>query len=270
VTALSAIDDWDVPTAAAAVFDADAVREEHGPVDHTFRLASVSKVIAAIAVQVAIEEGTVGLDDPAGPEGSTVCHLLAHASGLAPDGDAQPLGEPGRRRIYSNTGFEVLAEHVAGATGMPFPEYVRLALVEPLGLTRTDVSGSAAHGYHSSVQDLSALLRAVIGGELLAETTVEAMTTPAFPDLAGVLPGYGKQDPNPWGLGVEIRGDKSPHWTAPANSPRTWGHFGQSGTFVWYDPDPGLGLVVLTDRDFAQWAMDAWPELATAVLEDHR
>ena len=272
MTALGAIDEWDVPTAAAAVVGAGGIRDEHGPTDQVLRLASVSKVVAAVAVHVAIEEGSVSLDDPAGPEGSTVRHLLAHASGLGPDGDV--LEPPGRRRIYSNAGFEQLADHVGEAAGMPFAEYARLALVEPLGLTRTDVSGSPAHGYRSSVHDLCTLLHAVVGHRLLAEQTVATMTSPAFPDLAGVLPGYGKQDPNPWGLGVEIRGDKSPHWTAPANGPRTWGHFGQSGTFVWFDPDAddgaGLGLVVLTDRDFDQWAIDAWPVLSAAVLEDPR
>ena len=268
MTALSTIDRWDVPTAAAAVFDADTVREEHGAVQEAFPLASVSKVLAAVAVHVAVEEGSVGLDDPAGPEGSTVRHLLAHASGLGPDGAV--LEPPGRRRIYSNAGFEQLADHVTRATGMPFADYCHLALVDAFGLADSEVSGSPAHGYRSSVRDQCTVLRAVVGGQLLAAETVDAMTTPAFPALRGVLPGYGAQDPNPWGLGVEIRGDKSPHWTAPANSPRTWGHFGQSGTFVWYDPDAGMGLVVLTDRDFAQWAIDAWPELTAAVLEDHR
>ena len=118
------------------------------------------------------------------------------------------------------------------------------------------------------------VLQAVTAHRLLAPTTLEQMTTPAFPDLAGVLPGFGKQDPNPWGLGVEVRGNKSPHWTSPRNSPRTWGHFGRSGTFVWFDPGAGhdgtgLGLVVLTDRDFDQWAVDAWPPLASAVLQEH-
>lgn len=277
--ALDQIDVWDVPHVAAAVFDAGGVIEQRGPTDRTFSLASVSKVIAAIAVQVAVEEGSVQLDDPAGPDGSTVRHLLAHASGLGPDGAV--LEPPGRRRIYSNAGFEQLADHVAGRTGMAFDEYVRLGLVDPLGLGRADVAGSPAHGYESSVDDLVVLLRAVVGGRLLAEETVAAMTEPAFPDLAGVLPGYGKQEPNPWGLGVEIRGEKAPHWTADANSPTTWGHFGQTGTFVWFDPTPhsdlaaaaehgGLGLVVLTDRDFGPWAVDAWPPLSAAVLESHR
>lgn len=267
--ALAQVDGWDVPNVAAAVFDAEHVLERHGDTARVFALASVSKVLAATAVHVAVEEGSITLDDPAGPEGSTVRHLLAHASGLPPDGDPEPLGPPGNRRIYSNTGFEVLGDHVAGATGMPFDEYTRLALVEPLGLGATDVSGSPAHAHRSSVDDLATLVQAVVGGQLLAPATVEAMTTPAFADLAGVLPGYGKQDPNPWGLGVEVRGDKHPHWTAPGNSARTWGHFGRAGTFVWFDPEADIGLVVLTDRDFDRWAIEAWPPLAAAVLTAH-
>lgn len=269
--ALETIDRWDVPTAAAAVFDRTGILDRHGMVDAGFELASVSKAIAAIVTHVAVEEGSTGLDDPAGPDGSTVRHLLAHASGLGPDG--QVLEPPASRRIYSNAGFEQLTEHVGDATGMAFPEYARLALVEPLALEASDFSGSPAHGYRSSVLDLCAVLQAVVRNRLLAASTLEAMTTPAFPDLAGVLPGYGSQDPNPWGLGVEVRGDKSPHWTAPGNSARTWGHFGQTGTFVWFDPDAGergLGLVVLTDRDFGPWAVEAWPTLSAAVLAEHR
>ncbi len=265
--ALEAIGEWDVPHAAAAVFTPDRRTATHGPIDDAFALASVSKVLAAIAVHIAVEEGTVGLDEPAGPEGSTVRHLLSHASGLPPDGEPRPLGPPGRKRIYSNVGFEVLAEHVTSAVGMPFAEYVHLAIVEPLGLRATAVDGSPAHGYRSSVADLVAVLTAVTAGRLLAPETLATMTTPAFPELAGVLPGFGAQDPNPWGLGVELRGHKSPHWTAPTNSPRTWGHFGRSGTFVWFDPDIATGLVVLTDRDFGPWAVDAWPRLASGVVE---
>lgn len=270
--ALDQIDDWDVPNVAAAVFTPSDTLETSGAVDRPFALASVSKVLAAITTHVAIEEGTVSLDDPAGPEGSTVAHLLAHASGLAPDGDPQPLGPPGSKRIYSNLGFEELARHLDERAGMSYEEYARLALVDTLGLAGTDVSGSPAHAHRSTVDDLVTVLRAVTGNRLLAPATVEAMTTPAFPELAGVLPGYGRQDPNPWGLGVEVRGDKDPHWTSPDNSARTWGHFGRAGTFVWFDPDAGdagTGLVVLTDRDFDRWAIDAWPPLATAVLQEH-
>lgn len=265
---------WDVPTVAAAVVGIDGVRERTGPTGHPFALASVTKVLTAIAVHVAVEEGTVSLDDDVsavgGPRGATVRHLLAHASGLPPDGDRRPLGPVGRRRIYSNVGFEVLADHVSRATGMPFARYAHAALVESLGLPATSAEGSPAHGYRSSVDDLTSALDAVLGGRLLAPETVATMTAVAFPELAGVLPGFGRQDPNPWGLGVEVRGHKSPHWTAPDGSPATWGHFGQSGTFLWWDPDASVGLVVLTDRDFGPWAATAWPELSSAVLAEHR
>ncbi len=267
---LEEVRSWDVPHAAAATFGADGVRARIGPTDRPFPLASVSKVLMAVATLVAVEEGSIALDDPAGPQDSTVRHLLAHASGLPPDGDRQPLGPAGRRRIYSNVGFEVLGEHLATATGMPAGDYVRLALVEPLALAATDVTGSPAHGYSSSVDDLVTALTAVVTGRVLASETVTDMTSPVFPDLVGVLPGFGAQDPNPWGLGVEIRGHKSPHWTAADNSPATWGHFGRAGTFVWFDPQVGTGLVVLTDRDFGPWAAQAWPRLASTVLASAR
>ena len=59
---------------------------------------------------------------------------------------------------------------------------------------------------------------------------------PQFPDLAGIVPGVGRFDPCPWGLGFEIRGRKSPHWTGRTNSPATFGHFGGAGTMMWVDP----------------------------------
>jgi CubicO group peptidase (beta-lactamase class C family) len=268
VGALSQIDGWDVGTAAAAILTPTGVVSAHGPADRTFPLASVSKVLTSVAVHVAVVLRSTTPSDAAGPPGSTVRHLLAHTSGLPPDGDRTPLGPPERKRIYSNVGFEVLGEHVTERTGMPFEEYARLALVEPLGLTSTDVSGSPAHAHSSSVDDLCRLLQAVVCGELLASSSIDVMTTPAFPDLAGVLPGFGAQDPNPWGLGVEVRGQKDPHWTAPSNSPGTWGHFGRAGTFVWWDPAVELGLVALTDREFGPWAVEAWPALASAVLAE--
>jgi CubicO group peptidase (beta-lactamase class C family) len=73
-------------------------------------------------------------------------------------------------------------------------------------------------------------------------------------------------DPNDWGLGFELRDGKSPHWTGTRNSPRTFGHFGGSGTFLWVDPDAGIALACLTDLDFGDWAKDAWPRLSDQVL----
>src|SRR5271165_5866261 len=73
--------------------------------------ASVTKPATALAALVAVEEGSLSLDEPAGPPGATVRHLLAHASGLGLD-PGPPLAAPGTRRIYSNAGYQVLADRV--------------------------------------------------------------------------------------------------------------------------------------------------------------
>lgn len=267
---LAITETWPVPTAAAAVVRADGtVVGRHGPTGHRFPLASVTKPLAAYAVLVAFEEGAVELDEPAGPAGSTVRHLLAHTSGLAFD-EHRVSAEPGTRRIYSNAGFEALADHVAKATDIPFPEYLRQAVLEPLGMTATALEGSAAKDAVSTVDDLARFAAEVQAPRLLDARTVRDAMTVSWPGLAGLLPGYGRQTPNDWGLGVEIRDGKAPHWTGASSSPRTFGHFGQSGTFLWVDPDAGAACVALTDRAFGPWAVEAWPRFTDAVLAELR
>jgi CubicO group peptidase (beta-lactamase class C family) len=128
----------------------------------------------------------------------------------------------------------------------------------------TTLEGSPAHGGVSTVTDLLAFADGI--SRLLAPETFSRMTTPHLPELVGVLPGWGRQEPNPWGLGPEIRSGKSPHWTGGSNSPFTWGHFGQAGTFLWVDPLANTTLVVLTDLPFGDWAKPRWPALSDAVL----
>ena len=84
------------------------------------------------------------------------------------------------------------------------------------------------------------------------------------------MPGFGRQNPNDWGLGFELRDGKTPHWTGQTNSPRTFGHFGRSGTFLWVDPDAGLACACVTNRDFGPWAAEAWPALSDEVLATFR
>ncbi|MDN3297210.1 serine hydrolase domain-containing protein [Streptomyces ficellus] len=267
---LAMIENWPVPNAAAAVVRADGtVAGAHGPTDRPFPLASVTKPLAAYAVLVAYEEGAVELDEPAGPEGSTVRHLLAHTSGLAFD-EHRVMAPPGTRRIYSNAGFEVLADHVAKATDIPFAEYLRQAVLEPLGMTATALDGSPAKDAVSTVDDLVRFAAEVQAPRLLDPRTVLAAMSVVHPGLSGVLPGYGRHKPNDWGLGFEIRDAKSPHWTGTSSSPRTVGHFGQSGTFLWIDPDASAACVTLTDRAFGPWAIEAWPPFTDAVLAELR
>lgn len=263
--ALEAIDGWGAEHAAAGVVRRAEVVAAHGPADHVFRWASVTKLVTASAVLVAAEEGIVELDEPAGPEGSTVRHLLAHASGLPFEGD-DPIGRPGERRIYSNTGYEALGRFVADRADMPFAEYLRAAILEPLGMERSELRGSPAAELHGPLPDLLAFARELLAPSFVAPETFAEATGVAFPGLDGVLPGIGRQEPLDWGLGFELKGAKRPHWTGERNSPGTFGHFGGSGTFLWVDPEAGVALGCLTDREFDRWALEAWPALSDAVL----
>src|SRR4029077_8681091 len=141
------------------------------------------------------------------------------------------------------------------------------AVLEPLGM-RAELRGSAAAGIHGSPDAGLALARELQSPTLVAPETLAEMTSVQFPGLNGVLPEVGRFDPNDWGLGVELRDSQQPHWTGTRNSERPFGHFGGSGTFLWIDPAPGLALACLTDRGFAAWALEAWPRLSDAVLEE--
>lgn len=241
-----------------------------GDVDANWRIASVSKLMTAWAVHVATEEGTVSLEDTCepvgGPAGATLAHLLAHASGLPFEGPA-PMAPVGAKRIYSNAGYEVAAEHVADRSGMPFARYLREAVFEPLGMNATMLAGSPARDVHSTIADL-----ALFAGELMRPTLVSRdswrrFATNAFGDLDGVVPGIGAQSPCPWGMGAEIRGLKKPHWTGDRNSAATFGHFGATGSFLWVDPVADVACAGLGSLDFGDWSLVAWPNLADAVLD---
>ena len=240
----------------------------HGDTAREYRLASVTKPLVARAAQVAVEEGVVDLDTPAGPPGSTVRHLLAHTSGLSMH-SAEVLAAPGTRRVYSNYGFAVLAETIEGESGIGFDRYLREAVLEPLGMTASRLEGgvpAAGYGAVSTTADLASFAAELLSPRLVSAQMHAEATTVAFPGLDGVLPGFGVQRPNDWGLGFEIRDGKAPHWTGAANSAATYGHFGQTGTFIWVDPAADLALVVLTDRDFGDWAKPLWPAVSDAVV----
>jgi CubicO group peptidase (beta-lactamase class C family) len=228
----------------------------------------VTKLLTTLAVLVAAEEGTVDLDEPAGAPGATVRHLLAHASGLAPDGRS-PIAAPASRRIYSNAAFEMLADLVAQRAEMDFAAYLRGAVLEPLRITGR-LAGSAAHSFAGTLEDLAALGWELLSPTVIARQTLDEATAVAFPGLSGVLPGFGRMEPNDWGLGFELRDAKSPHWTGATNSTLTFGHFGRSGTFLWVDPEAEVAVACLTDLAFGDWATDAWPTLADAILAELR
>ena len=259
--ALRQVADW--PCQNVAVGVTGAAEATHGDVERRFAWASVTKLATAVAMLVAAEEGIVDLDEPAGPPESTFRHLLAHASGL-PFEDGAPIARPGRRRIYSNYGFDVAAALVGERAGMAFEQY----FAHVWSGTGMQLAGSAGSGASGSLGDALALARELATPARIAQETLDEARTVQFPGLGGVLPGFGRQDPNDWGLGFELRDAKSQHWTGARNAPATYGHFGRSGTFLWVDPVAGVALACLTDRPFGDWAVESWPRLADAVLAE--
>lgn len=270
MSAIDLLSGWPVDNAAAGWIDEAGHVHRTSNSDQPFPVASLTKPLFALAVLVAVEEGSLALDQPAGPPGSTIRHLLAHASGLGPD-PGKPLTQVARRRIYSNHGFDVLGQELQGGSGLDPALYFHEAVAAPLGMHQTSLGPSPARSAVSTVDDLLLFLAELRQPTLVDPATVAEAVTPQFPTLSGVLPGFGKQEPNPWGLGFEIRGDKSPHWTSPLNSPACFGHFGQSGTMLWVDPVPARAAVALANRPFGPWAAQAWPDFSSAVIQEpHR
>ena len=224
----------------------------------------------ALAVLVAVEEGSVDLDQPAGPDGldpapparprvrprpSTAACSPARAGGAstATPGSRRPP-PPSRRR-----------------PSIAFATYLAEAVLEPLGMASTTLDGSPAHGRHRDRRRPRAARRRAAGAaRLIDPSTHRTATSVAFPGLKGVVPGYGRQDPNDWGLGLEIRSSKHPHWTAPGNDPATFGHFGRSGCFLWVDPVARWRSPSPPTRSSRPGPIEAWPRLGQAVLDAHR
>lgn len=251
---------WPCDTVVAASLSGSSF----GDTSAVFELASVTKLLSAYATLVAVEEGVFSLSTPLGPEGSTVRHLLAHASGLSHDDltEQKPVGE---RRIYSSSAYALLGEEITRLTDIPFRQYAREAVFEPLGMANTDIYGNPGFGGRSTVDDLLRFMKEIVSPKVLHPSTLEDATTIQFPELNGIVPGYGNYKPCPWGLGFEIKGEKNPHWTGPSMPADTIGHFGQAGTFVWVHRPSRRGVVVLTDRAFGDWAKPLWMDTNEAI-----
>ena len=263
--ALAEVDRWGAANAAAAIVGPDGVRASIGDSARAYAWASVTKPVTALVVLIAAERGLVDLDEPAGPPGSTVRHLLAHASGLAVRGRAGPGGarppphllQPRVRPAWRAGGGPDRAAIRGDTPGVG---------ARTAGDDRHAARGPAIAGPGGLVADLAAFASEAADRRSSRNRTSGAATTVAFPGLPGVVPGVGRFDPCDWGLGFELHGSKSPHWMSDRNSPSTFGHFGGAGTFLWVDPVARVALAALTDRPFGPWALDAWPALSDAVL----
>ena len=284
---LQHLESWQVDNFACFIMEtASGSADIFGDDRKIFKWASVSKLASTLAVLSAVTEGVLTLDAEL-PNGSILSDVLAHASGLGQEIDTS-LGifeqkvviKPRTKRIYSNAGFELLAANLERESGFEFSDYLHEVLFSVAAMDGASVSGElwphagrtgAAAGVSGSIRDLLGLAQAVVWGTPFVDADLlEQAKLPYISDLPGILPGFGEMRRNYWGLGIEVRGDKSPHWTSKRNSPATYGHFGAAGTFLWVDPVQGLSVGVLTDRAFGPWAQRAWPEFSSVVLDAFR
>jgi CubicO group peptidase (beta-lactamase class C family) len=262
---LAEVDGWEVPHPAVAVLDRSGRVVAHGDTTHPSRIASVSKLLTSYAMALAVSEGAVELDDEVGPPGATLAHLLAHTAGYGFESDAAVVAPVGTRRVYSNRGVEEAAAHLERSAGIPFADYLREAVLDPLGMAATEPVGSPAFGFHSTVDDLGRFAAELLAPRLLDPGTLAGWVAVRFPGLAGVVPGVGRFDPCDWGLGFERNFGRPGHWAGSTVSADTFGHFGGSGSFLWVDPARGLSAVCLTDREFGPWALEVWPSLCDRI-----
>ncbi|MFQ6108840.1 MAG: serine hydrolase, partial [Candidatus Aminicenantales bacterium] len=224
--------------------------------ESSYRLASITKTITAIAVLQLVEAGKIDLDAevqiyvPYFPRKKwpvTVRLLLGHLGGishyrndeveghikvhkntkeaLAIFQDFDLIAQPGTKYHYSTYGYNLLGAVVEGASGMPYGEYIKKNIFEPLGMENSrmddpvdliphrvrgyrlingeiknseyvDISSRfAGGGTRSTVVDLLKYAKGIIEGKLLKKETWNQM----FSSMAiqqGLLTGYGMG----WGL----------------------------------------------------------------------
>jgi beta-lactamase class C len=268
--------------------------------DTVFILASISKPMTVTGVMVLADRGELQLSDPVRkfiPEFQggdrdliTVRHVLNHTSGLpdmlpenvdlrkrhAPLSDfvaaackTPLLFKPGTQVRYQSTGILLAAEVARRITKTPTRDFLRTAVFEPLGMSKTSVGlggrriedtaliqltgnedwngnspywrnlGAPWGAFHSTAPDVTRFLEAFLypEGRVLKVETARAMISNQTQPLD-----------TPWGLGWMIK----PGTFGRKCSPETFGHYGSSGTVAWADPRTKITCVLLTTRPAAQ------------------
>lgn len=214
----------------------------------------------------------------------------------------QNLERPPQTRVqYSNVGYGLLALLVEALSGQPFPLALEQLVLNPLGIegylgsepprrvaqlgdVRSPHSGTPLEPFNSAfwrslampwaglVTNAScalALVRAFMGtppGFLHADT-LAAATSSQTDALAGGFLEPLVWSPCPWGLGPELRGNKTPHWVPESASAGSFGHIGASGALAWADPQHGLAWAILGTRsNQSGWMLRAGPAIAATLI----
>lgn len=195
------------------------------------------------------------------------------------------LFPPGTKVSYQSMGIAMLAEIVHQVTGKALPEFLRKEVFDPLGMKDTSLGwqpekkdriaalrletemvrtdwhwntpywlgfGAPWGGLITSPADFACFCQLMVnGGELggvrvLSPATVRAMTN----NQLAAMPQVPEEDRRcrPWGLGWRL------NWPAHSANfgdllgPRTFGHWGATGTVCWIDPDAEAFCVLFTTQ----------------------
>jgi CubicO group peptidase (beta-lactamase class C family) len=233
---------------------------EHGDLEAVRPWASISKLVVAMAFGVEMDWDLHSYTEMVGPQGANFANLLSHSSGLGLE-ESDPVVPIATKRIYSNYGVELAVSRLVGEN--PASEWMSDRVFIPLGMTTTSLVDRPSAGVSGSTNDLATFALAWMRSDLLAPATRDRIVRPYLPDLAGIVPGFGRFSPCPWGMGPEVRGDKD-HWMGDW-PPRSFGHFGQSGSLLLVNVDEAIAVVATSTEPFGSWAVSLWPRWTSAA-----
>lgn len=228
--------------------------DEAGDLEDVRAWASVSKMAVALAFGVEVDRGEHRFDETFGPGEATLANLLSHSSGLGLEENDRRV-ERGTKRVYSNFALNHAVD--VAARGQEAATWLDEQVFAPLGMSSTRLDGRPSADVFGSTNDMCTLGAAWLLPELISEETRNRQIEPYLPELSGIVPGFGRFSPCPWGLGPELRGSKE-HWMGQW-PPSSYGHFGQSGTMMLLNADEGIGLVATSTEPFGAWAIKLWP-----------
>jgi CubicO group peptidase (beta-lactamase class C family) len=232
---------------------------EAGDLEDVRPWASVSKMAVGLAFGVECDWDMHEYSETVGPRGANIANLLSHSSGLGLE-EVDPFVDVGTKRIYSNVGIDYVVDAIM-QDGTP-QSWLNHRVFSGLGMDSTSLQGRPSSGVEGSTNDLATLAIAWLVPEVISRETRDRIIKPYMPELNGIVPGFGRFSPCPWGLGPEVRGHKE-HWMGdwPATS---FGHFGQSGALMLLNADEGIGVVATSTEPFGGWAVELWPEWTSA------
>jgi CubicO group peptidase (beta-lactamase class C family) len=235
---------------------------EAGDLEAVRPWASVSKMAVSLAFAVEFDWELHAPTEGLGPRGATLANLLSHSSGLGlEDGDS--VVDIGTKRVYSNYGIDYAVNAIIGDNTAA--NWLDVRVFQPFGMSTSKLAGRPSSGVEGSTSDLARLAVGWLRPDGISRETRTHMITPYLSNLDGIVPGFGRFSPCPWGLGPEIRGEKQ-HWMGDW-PPSSFGHFGQSGSLMLLNVEERIGLVATSTVPFGAWAATLWPQWTSAMRQ---